>query len=758
VWVLCCPSALANSATSYQGQSLRSVLQQLSPRLSFIYNSQLIADDLVVMREPRARDGIALAREVLAQHGLSVSEVAPNVYTVIAKTNAEPPRQAADRSQVALEEIVVQASRYRLAVTERHGGSHTFLTQDQLNSLPRLGDEPLRAVQRLPGAASNGFSSMAPIRGGESNEVGIVLDGLRLYEPFHLKNFLSPVSLLDSRVLAGMDVYSGAFPVIFGERMSGIIDAHSVHPQDPRYIELGLSVFHASALGSTAFADQRGHALLAARRSNLGELARLSENEFGEPTYSDGFLRLDYDLSAATSASFNTLVSSDRISARRSSDRERANAEYRNYYGWGTLTHDWESGASTRLIASYTSVENERQGTVDDPGVRSAQVSDEREFHMVGLRADHDFRLGGLAHRVGAEVRHLNATYDYRSQMRFEVGYPFPGSQAMELSRAFAPDPEGYESMVYWDIRWKLAPRWTLQAGVRVETQTYDHLGDAAQWSPRFNLLYEPSSRTRWRASWGRFSQAHTINELQVEDGVEHFYRAQRAEHTVVGFEHSFATHLDVRVEAYRKHYSNPNPRFENVLDPLVLLPEVGYDRVAVDPSAAQAYGIEVLLNVREWRGLSAWLGYAWSRAEDRIDGRELPRSWDQRHSVTAGVRWSGGPWDVTLTDSYHSGWPTTAVELTGATDPNVPAAALGSRNAERLSHYNSLDLRVTRTFALSRGELDVFVEATNATSRLNPCCVSYSVTRQPDGTSTLGRDVDHWLPLIPSFGVLWRY
>jgi hypothetical protein len=34
-------------------------------------------------------------------------------------------------------------------------------------------------VQRLPGVAANGFSSIAAIRGGVPNETAIVLDGLR---------------------------------------------------------------------------------------------------------------------------------------------------------------------------------------------------------------------------------------------------------------------------------------------------------------------------------------------------------------------------------------------------------------------------------------------------------------------------------------------------------------------------------------------------------------------------------------------------
>ena len=56
--------------------------------------------------------------------------------------------------------------------------------------------------------------ALVAVRGGLPNETAIVLDGLRLYEPFHLKNFLSPVSLLDSRLIQSMEIYSG--------RISGI--------------------------------------------------------------------------------------------------------------------------------------------------------------------------------------------------------------------------------------------------------------------------------------------------------------------------------------------------------------------------------------------------------------------------------------------------------------------------------------------------------------------------------------------------------
>ncbi|MGH8189450.1 MAG: TonB-dependent receptor plug domain-containing protein, partial [Steroidobacteraceae bacterium] len=343
---------------TFAGRSVGDVLDELRAQgLTFIYNTRLVPADLVVAREPQASGGLALATEILAAHGLRASQAAPGVYAVVPSSPAVPPRRAieasvAQTSDDELEEIVVHASRYRL--TTSIAGPEAVLTQEDVTNMPRLGDETLRAVQRLPGIATNGFSSLGAVRGGEPNETAIVLDGLRLYEPFHLKNFLSPVSLLDSRVIDSMEVYSGGFPVPHGERMSAIIDASSVAPAGARYYEAGLSLFHASLLASSQFADGRGRALVTGRRSNAGDLARYSEEEFGEPHYFDAFGKLDYRMSDTTRASFHALASGDRITAIKDSGRQRARAEYRNGYAWGAIEHDWSDAASTRVMLSYT--------------------------------------------------------------------------------------------------------------------------------------------------------------------------------------------------------------------------------------------------------------------------------------------------------------------------------------------------------------------------------------------------------------------
>jgi len=62
---------------------------------------------------------------------------------------------------------------------------------DALNRMAQLGNDLQRAVVRLPGAAGGDKTAAVNVRGGDRDEVQVVLDGLEIEEPFHLKDFLA---------------------------------------------------------------------------------------------------------------------------------------------------------------------------------------------------------------------------------------------------------------------------------------------------------------------------------------------------------------------------------------------------------------------------------------------------------------------------------------------------------------------------------------------------------------------------------------
>jgi outer membrane receptor protein involved in Fe transport len=306
--------------------------------------------------------------------------------------------------------------------------------------------------------------------------------------------------------------------------------------------------------------------------------------------------------------------------------------------------------------------------------------------------------------------------------------------------------------------------RLTAEVGLRWDDQTYDQVDDGSQLSPRINLLYDWDDATEIRASWGRFYQAQGIDELQVEDGIDYFLPAQRADHAILSLEHVFASDLHLRLEAYYKNYEELKPRFENQFDPLVLLPELQTDRIEVDAGSGDVRGVELLLSRRDAGPWGWWLSYAWSRAEDDVAGSTEKRSWDQAHSFNGGVNWARGPWNLTLAGTYHTGWPTTPVALgplvEGPDGPGdlVPSVVLGPRNSTRFEYFGSLDLRASYKFALPASELLTFVEFTNTYGRKNQCCVQYTVEEQADGNYVLQSDINYWLRFVPNLGVVWRF
>ena len=134
-----------------------------------------------------------------------------------------------------------------------------------------------------------------------------------------------------------------------------------------------------------------------------------------------------------------------------------------------------------------------------------------------------------------------------------------------------------------------------------------------------------------------------------------------------------------------------------------------------------------------------------------------MPRSWDQTHTLKAGLSWNREAWDFSLAGEVHTGWPTTRLAGTMVGLPGGGEALeleVSPRNAFRYPVFHTLDLRVSREFDVARGDLTAFLEVTNLYDRANPCCTEYSLN--PDGS--LASVETRWLPLLPSLGVVWRF
>ena len=299
-----------------------------------------------------------------------------------------------------------------------------------------------------------------------------------------------------------------------------------------------------------------------------------------------------------------------------------------------------------------------------------------------------------------------------------------------------------------------------MEFGLRWDDQTYTELPFGSQLSPRFSVLQALNQRTELRFSWGRYYQSQGIHELQIEDGVTSFFPAQQADHIIAGISHRLGTNHSVRLEVFQKDMSDLRPRFENLYDPLALIPELQADRVRIAPTSAQARGLEFSIN-RTGQALSWWASYSLAEVHDTVDGVEVARSWDQRHAVQAGLSLSVNNWDLSVAGHYRSGWPTTSLALEEIIGPGGQPefiAVPGPRNAVQLMHFASLDARVSRKFDVGRGTITAFIEISNLLDRNNVCCFDYDLETDINGEEYLEFSPDYWLPLLPAIGFLWEF
>jgi outer membrane receptor protein involved in Fe transport len=665
-----------------------------------------------------------------------------------------------------IETIVVSGSRYSLMTAQ--AGSNMSLSKDEITKMPHLADDVFRMMPSLPGVSAGDFSASFNVRGGEADEVLVLLDGQQLYRPFHMKSFSSAFSIIDSENIGQMDFSSGGFSAQYGNKMSGVLNLTSLEPSDETQYSMGVSFINARASSQGSFDNGKGSWLVSARRGYLDIILKALEDESGtfEPVYADMYSKISYQLTddhelvASLLYAYDDEVLDDTFEDDNGTIiKEKISGKYASSYLWFGLNSQWSDNLNANTIASVGRVEEDRRGGEDDPYEVFVRVKDTKSFNFIGLKQDWHYRLSDEQVLTwGFDIKSLEAEYDYKSKALFVEGYE--GDDF--IARESIIETKGNEYGLYVNDKIRLAQRWVAEIGVRWDKQTYLGFNDD-QFSPRASLAYSLSETSTLRFSWGHYFQAQDILSLQVSDGVTDFSPAQKAEHFIIGFDTQWSDSLSIRAEVYQKLLTEIQPRFESSLDRFDSFPEGQADRVKISPDSADITGVELSFKQRISGPLS-WSGnYTWSKATDVINGEDFARSWDQRHAVNLSVNYAfDNGWNLHAAYVYHSGWPITDEYGTAEMTPDGEyeiTQHLAKRNDEQLGSYNRIDFRASKTQQLSNSTLTWFVEITNLLGTENECCIDntdYYVDQ--NGDVIANQEKGYWLPMIPSLGVSWQF
>lgn len=122
---------------------------------------------------------------------------------------------------IETEEVVV-TGKGKKELTEINTSIH-IVDQQELKITPVAAQaDVFHSLKMLPGIVSTSdVSSKFYVRGGAGDQNLVLLDGMKIYNPFHA---LGIFSVFDPDIVRNVEIYTGAFPPGFGSRLSSVVN------------------------------------------------------------------------------------------------------------------------------------------------------------------------------------------------------------------------------------------------------------------------------------------------------------------------------------------------------------------------------------------------------------------------------------------------------------------------------------------------------------------------------------------------------
>jgi hypothetical protein len=677
----------------------------------------------------------------------------PNRYIVTRSTAPRPAKTtAASHDDGSLSEVSVFASRYVLEDAPDTGQVH--LGREDLERVPGAQSDALRAIRIVPGLANN-LSSRPYVRGAFLDDVLVRFDGIAMVDPFHFKSFQNLISAFDPATVQRIDVYTGGFPVRYGTRSAAVFDITPRTVDSGYEHRVGANLFSYDLSTVGRFDNWPIEWLATARHSTHNVVLQPRGSEIGEPSYSDTLGRLRWRINPSTAVTLGWMLLDDQVTSSNDPNTERAVTHDRDLYSW--IAAEWAPSGAVRSRSSLatTSIERTLVGDLTLPAVASGHLDERRDTTTTDLRTEWTIlQTDSLLWELGAETTFESAKLNFVRQESFDAALAASMNRMANASLTNARSPRSTTAGLFASARrrWR---NFEAEFGVRADTQNYRGFGSHSQLSPRINLRFDPTPMWHVYGSWGHFRQAQRVDEWRLEQNQTTPDPATHIVDLIAGVAHDVSPATHWGIEIYDNHWLTVHPYFDNALNRLSPLPELGLDRVLISPRGGDSFGVEG--SVRHtfndnWAGSAS---YTLSRTSDDLPKRDVLRSWDQTHAFNTEITWQHALSSASLVVGWHSGWPMTPVSF-------VPAAAgipaylqTGVRNSARWGSYFSADVRLAHTIPLRLGDLLLWADATNVTNRPNPCCTSYGQV-DPSGNLRMPGTTS-WFPRVLNIGFEWR-
>jgi len=627
----------------------------------------------------------------------------------------------------------------------------TLEGDERKNLASVLADDPLRAVQSLPGVTSNNdFSSEFSVRGAPFDRIGIFFDGVLLHAPVHTTDGQpdnGSLTIFNGDLTQDITLYQGAWPVRYSDRTAGILAVESREgARDKVQGEISASASNAGVvLEGPWSAAKHGSWLLSFRKSYLQYI--LNRIDFGDQAplafgFMDGQARLSYDLSPKHNVSLTYLDGTSSVDRTRFRDELGPNTLMASAFHFTFLNAGSRYIPNEHLILSnHVSWTRDRGNTSNrDDLPLSDQYYTEWTWHgdaTIVMKKNSTLEVGGQFRRMHQD--NLDHQLVYTPEL---VSAPDSARGVGNEGGAYAQETLSMKS-----------GRVRLTTGIRADDSSTSEVTTA---SPYASMSLQASKKTTLELSWGQFSQYPEFSEF-FSTYAHGRLLPERATHYEAAIERRLNERTRLRVEFYdrqdRDLIARPAlfPRLDSngnvipaVADAPLLNSERGYSR-----------GFEIFVQRRTANGFTGWISYAYGRTllTDGVLQTTFPTDYDQHHTVNAYLsRRLSSTVNVSARVTYGSGMP-----LPGFYEAAPGGYAISqSRNALRASAYERTDLRLNKAYVHEKIKTTLYGEIINITNHHN----RDFDTPGPYDPSTQRTFPNFYsmFPILPSAGVVLEF
>ena len=615
---------------------------------------------------------------------------------------------------------------------DNSNASRTQMSMMKVNSkvikeLPVLMGEAdvIKSMIMMPGVQSVGeLSSGFNVRGGNSDQNLVLLDGAPIYNTSHLFGFFS---MINPDAVSDVTLYKGGLPASYGDRVASVMDVQLKEGSSENLqFDGGVGVINSRFTLEGPFVKDKKSTFLIGGRS----------------TYSDWILRqmkdVDFRNSVANFYDLNSNINlhfSDKhnlkLMAYNSGDEFNLNSSSLYRYTNLITAINWKLGIGKKVVSNLNisySLYDFSLNEEDDEQLSEHDYKLKTGTEYAGVKYD-------LSYMPGEKMK-LNAGFQLSVQ-QVNPGEIKPLSDISSIENRKIDDEQAIEMAGFAEGEFDLSSNLSMTLGLRYAR--YSNLGAATVYlydeayspsvehivdslvfgkneviktytglEPRFSFKYRLNSGGSIRWAYQRTRQfANQISNTSVVSPADFWklsdYHIEPllSDQLALGFFKDYTqSNLETSIEAYYK-------QLENLIEykdgsQLVMNEDLETDIIQAD---GYAYGVEVYLKKTIGR-LNGWLSYTYSRTmrktESSFDseiinrGEYYPSVYDKPHDLSIVANYQiSRRWRLSGNFVLSSGRPTTLPEQK-FTYGDQQIVYYSDRNEYRMPSYHRFDISIT--------------------------------------------------------------